>query len=262
MMRALWSSATGMAAQQKHIDVISNNISNVNTVGFKGSRADFQDLVYQVLRPAGTVNLAGAEIPTGIEIGHGTLLVATPTNFGQGTFRNTDNPLDLAIQGNGFFKVMLPDGKEAYTRAGTFNRDSEGRIVTVDGLLLAPGITIDANLTDVSITQDGAVQAKSPAEDNWTVVGNIELHIFPNPRGLHNTGRGLYVATETAGLAQSGTPGQGGFGFIQAKMLEMSNVQIVDEMIGLIVAQRAYEVNSKAIQTADEMLGIANNLRR
>jgi flagellar basal-body rod protein FlgG len=262
MMRALWSSASGMAAQQKHIDIISNNISNVNTVGFKGSRADFQDLIYQTLRPAGTINLAGAQIPTGIQIGHGTQLVATPASFSQGVLRETDSPLDLAIQGNGFFKVLLPDGKEVYTRAGAFNRDSEGRIVTPDGLLLHPGVTIDANLTDVRITQDGAVLAKSPAEDNFTPVGNIQLYIFPNPRGLHNMGRGLYAATEAAGVAQQGVPGQEGFGLIQAGMLEMSNVQIVDEMVGLIVAQRAYEVSSKAIQTADEMLGIANNLRR
>ena len=262
MMRALWSSASGMVAQQKNIDVISNNIANVNTVGFKGSRADFQDLVYQVFRPPGAVNLAGAEIPTGIEIGHGTQLVATPTRFSQGDLRETDSPLDLAILGSGFFKIQLPDGREAYTRAGTFNRDGKGRIVTVDGLLLDPEITIDANSADVDIRQDGTVLAKSSGEDQFSQVGSIQLYIFPNPRGLQNIGRGLYTMTEAAGDALLGTPGQEGFGIIQSKMLEMSNVQVVDEMIGLIVAQRAYEVNSKSIQTADEMLGIANNLRR
>jgi flagellar basal-body rod protein FlgG len=264
MMRALWSSASGMMAQQKHIDIISNNIANVNTVGFKGKRADFQDLIYQVLRPAGTTNQPGAEIPTGIEIGHGTHLVATPTRFRQGDLKETANELDLAIQGAGFFRVRLPDNSFAYTRAGTFNRDSDGRIVTVDGLPLDPEITIAANVTPngISITPDGTVNVRAPEDEAFSQAGRIELFLFPNPRGLEQAGRGLFLANDAAGDVQQGTPGRDGLGRVQSQMLEMSNVQIVDEMVGLIVTQRAYEVNSKSIQTADEMLGIANNLRR
>ena len=262
MMRALWSSASGMIAQQKHIDVISNNIANVNTVGFKGSRADFQDLVYQVIRPAGAINLAGAQIPTGIEIGHGTQLVATPTRFAQGDFKETEDRLDLAIQGDGFFRIKLPDGRKAYTRAGAFSRDSQGNFVTADGLLLDPPVRIPSEATETLITADGAVLIKNPGEIEFTQQGSIQLALFPNPRGLQHAGRGMYIPSEAAGDELLGAPGQNGMGTIQSGMLEMSNVKIVDEMVGLIIAQRAYEANSKSIQTADEMLSMANNLRR
>ncbi|MCH8294008.1 flagellar basal-body rod protein FlgG [Candidatus Poribacteria bacterium] len=262
MMRALWSSASGMIAQQKHIDVISNNIANVNTVGFKGSRADFQDLVYQVIRPAGAINLAGAQIPTGIEIGHGTQLVATPTRFAQGDFKETEDSLDLAIQGEGFFRIQLPDGRKAYTRAGAFSRDSQGNLVTADGLLLDPPVQIPSQATETLITADGAVLVKYPGEIEFTQQGSIQLALFPNPRGLQHAGRGMYIPSEAAGDEILGAPGQNGMGTIQSGMLEMSNVKIVDEMVGLIIAQRAYEANSKSIQTADEMLSMANNLRR
>jgi len=263
MMRALWSSASGMVAQQKNIDVISNNISNVNTAGFKRSRADFQDMIYRTIRPAGTINLSGAQIPTGIEIGHGARLVATPRMFAEGSLQETGNPLDLAIAGAGFYQVKMPDDTIAYTRAGNFNLDKNGRIVTADGLPLEPEIIIPPDVEQhISITNDGDVQVKQPGQTDGQSVGQIEIARFVNPAGLHGIGHSLFVQTEASGAPDVGKPGEKGLGTIEGQTLELSNVQIVDEMVGLIVAQRAYEVNSKAIQTADEMLGIANALRR
>jgi len=263
MMRALWSSASGMIAQQKNIDVISNNISNVNTAGFKRSRADFQDMIYQTIRPAGAINLSGAQIPTGIEIGHGARLVATPRMFSEGSLQETGNDLDLAIAGDGFFQVKMPDDTIAYTRAGNFSLDKDGRIVTADGLpLVEPEIIIPPGAEHIYVTDDGDVQVTIPGQTEGQSVGQIEIVRFMNPAGLHSLGHSLFVQTEASGAPNPGKPGENGLGTIERQTLEMSNVQIVDEMVGLIVAQRAYEVNSKAIQTADEMLGIANGLRR
>ena len=262
MMRAMWSAASGMVAQQKNIDVISNNISNVNTVGFKGSRADFQDLIYQIVRPAGTLNQLGTEIPTGIEIGHGTQLVATPTRFSQGDLKDTEDSLDLAIQGTGFFKIQMPDGQFAYTRAGAFTLDSARSLVTASGYPLDPSITVPAEASEILISEDGTVSIRLPGQIESNLIGNIQLSTFPNPRGLQHAGRGLYLPTGAAGDEAMGTPGKDGIGTLRSGMLEMSNVKIVDEMVGMIVAQRAYEANSKSIQTADEMLNAANTHRR
>ena len=261
MMRALWSSASGMVAQQKNIDVISNNISNVNTVGFKGSRADFQDLIYQIIQPAGTLNQERT-IPTGIEIGHGTQLVATPTRFAQGDLKDTEDTLDIAIQGEGFFRIRMPDGQTTYTRAGSFTLDGTGNLVTPNGLPLDPSLQVPPEAEDVMIAEDGTISTRAAGDIDPTIVGSIELALFPNPRGLQHAGRGLYKLTSAAGSEMLRTPGQQGAGIIRSGMLEMSNVKIVEEMVGMIVAQRSYEANAKSIQTADEMLGTANTLRR
>ena len=261
MMRALWSSASGMVAQQKNIDVISNNISNVNTVGFKGSRADFQDLIYQIIQPAGTLNQERT-IPTGIEIGHGTQLVATPTRFAQGDLKDTEDRLDMAIQGEGFFRIRMPDGQTTYTRAGSFTLDGTGNLVTPNGLPLEPLLQVPPEAEDVMIAEDGTISTRAAGDIDPTIVGSIELALFPNPRGLQHAGRGLFKLTSAAGSEMIRTPGQQGAGIIRSGMLEMSNVKIVEEMVGMIVAQRSYEANAKSIQTADEMLGTANTLRR
>ncbi len=262
MIRALWTSATGMMSQQLNTDVIANNLANVNTTGFKRGRADFQDLLYQTVRPAGTSNTAGAQIPVGIQVGHGSRPIAIQKMFTQGDYQETGNPLDLVIEGDGFFQIMMPDGSIAYTRAGSFKQDSQGRIVTSDGFMMKDQITIPQEAQDIAITSDGAVQALLPGQSTHQQLGVIELARFSNPAGLSSIGRNLYLSTAASGQAMTGTPGTNGFGTILQRSLEMSNVQVVEEMVNLIVAQRAYEINSKAIQTADEMLGIANNLRR
>lgn len=261
MIRALWTAASGMRAEQTAMDIIANNISNVNTIGFKRSRPDFEDLIYQVIKPAGVINIADAQIPTGIEVGHGTKLISTQRIFTVGDLQETGNKLDLAIQGDGFFKIKLGN-QIVYTRNGAFKVDAQGRIVTSHGLPLEPEIIIPKEATDIFISNDGTVQVKLPDQPDGVVIGRIELVKFINPAGLHNIGRGLYEETAASGPPITGKPGESGFGYIEQGMLEMSNVKIVDEMVGLIVAQRAYEVNSKAIQAADEMLNIANNLRR
>jgi len=262
MLTALWTAGTGMYAQQLNVDNIANNLANVNTVGYKRSRVDFQDLLYQTLRLAGAPSAAGTQIPTGIEIGYGVRPVATQKIFSQGDFQQTENPLDLVIEGEGFFQISLPDGTVAYTRAGAFKTDGDGRIVTSDGFPLEPAITIPAEATDIIIGTDGTVSVKLPGSPTPQTVGQIELAKFLNPAGLQPIGRNLYLETEASGSPILGTPGQDGFGTIAQGFLEMSNVRVVEEMVNLIVGQRAYEVNSKAVQTADEMLQIANNMRR
>ncbi len=262
MIRALWTAATGMRAQQLNIDVIANNLANVNTVGFKRTRADFQDLMYQTLRPPGADSTATTKIPTGIQVGLGTRVAALEKIFQQGSFKQTGNPLDLAIEGRGFFKVQLPNGEIAYTRAGAFKLDDQGRIVTSDGYPLDPIITIPPDAIDISIGEDGTVSVLQPGNTTYTQVGQITLADFPNPAGLRAIGRNLFLETDTSGAPTIGTPGQDQFGTIAQGYIETSNVDVVEEMVNLIVAQRAYEANSKAIQTGDEMLQIANNLRR
>ncbi len=262
MIRALWTAATGMRAQQLNIDVISNNLANVNTVGFKRTRADFQDLMYQTLRPPGADSTTTTKIPTGIQVGLGTRVAALEKIFRQGSFKQTGNPLDLAIEGKGFFKVQLPNGEIAYTRAGAFKLDDQGRIVTSDGYPLDPVITIPPDAIDISIGEDGTVSVLQPGNTTYTQVGQITLADFPNPAGLRAIGRNLFKETDTSGAPIEGTPGQDQFGTIAQGYIETSNVDVVEEMVNLIVAQRAYEANSKAIQTGDEMLQIANNLRR
>ncbi|MDI9450885.1 MAG: flagellar basal-body rod protein FlgG [Limnochordia bacterium] len=263
MMRALWTAASGMIGQQYKIDTTANNLANVNTTGFKKSRVDFQDLLYQTVRYAGTPVTAGAQIPTGIQIGHGVRPVATQRLFTQGTFQQTDNPLDLVIEGDGFFQVLLPDGSIRYTRDGAFKRDSDGRLVTSDGFPLEPEIRIDENALSINIGSDGTVSIQLPGQDEPEENSKkIQLARFVNPAGLKSDGRNLYSPTAASGPPIVGEPGLDGFGNLAQGYLEMSNVQVVEEMVSMIVAQRAYETNSKAIQAADEMLHTANNLRR
>jgi flagellar basal-body rod protein FlgG len=260
MLRGLWSAATGMAAQQMTIDVIANNLANVGTVGFKKSRSDFQDLMYQTIKQAGSETSAGTQIPTGIHIGMGTMPVGVQKMFMQGDFKETKNELDLAIEGKGFFKVLSSD-EELYTRAGNFKLDSEGNIVTSNGDRLQPDMTIPSDVVSISIDKTGTLTVFDHA-GTGTSLGVIEVHTFPNPAGLFSVGHNLYKSTDASGEAISGTAGSDGVGTIAQGFVEMSNVDVVEEMVAMIMAQRAYETNSKAIQTADAMLQIANNIKR
>ncbi|NLY11598.1 MAG: flagellar basal-body rod protein FlgG [Firmicutes bacterium] len=262
MMRSLWTAASGMVAQQFKIDTISNNLANVNTTGFKRSRVDFQDLLYQTLKYAGTPVTSGAQVPTGIQIGHGVRPVATQRIFSQGTFQQTDNPFDVVIEGDGFFQVLMPDGTIGYTRDGAFKVDGYGRLVTSEGFPLYPEVMISLDAVSISIGSDGTVTQMIAGSDEPVPAGEIELVRFVNSAGLKSVGRNLYAATAASGEPIAGTPGLNGFGELAQGYLEMSNVQVVEEMVNMIVAQRAYETNSKAIQASDDMLQTANNLRR
>lgn len=262
MMRALWTAASGMTAQQTKIDVISNNLANVNTTGFKKSRVDFQDLLYQTVRYAGTPSTAGATVPSGIQVGHGVRTVATQRVFSQGTYQQTDNPLDVVIEGDGFFQVLLPDGSIRYTRDGAFKLDADGRITTSDGFPIEPEILVPSDALELSISSDGTVTVMYPGDSEPQQIGELQIVRFVNPAGLQSAGRNLYMATAASGEPMIGTPGLDGFGTLAQNFLEMSNVQVVEEMVNMIVAQRAYESNSKAIQASDDMLQAANNLRR
>jgi len=262
MIRSLWSAATGMQAQTLNIDVISNNLANVSTSGFKKSRADFQDLLYQTLRSPGVSSSADTQVPTGIQVGHGVRPAATQKMFTQGEFQTTENELDMAIEGDGFFQIVQPNGETAYTRAGSFKIDSDGRVVTSDGFPMEPEITIPTDAISLSIGTDGTVSVLLANETEGTEIGQIELADFTNPAGLKSIGRNLYLPTASSGDATVGTPGEDGYGTIAQGYLELSNVSVVDEMVNMIVAQRAYETNSKTIQASDEMLQTATNLRR
>lgn len=262
MMRAMWSGATGMRAQEMNVDVIANNLANVNTSGFKKSRVDFQDLLYSTLRAAGTEVSTGLQIPTGIQVGNGTKPVATQRVFSQGDFMQTGNALDIVIEGDGFFQVMMPDGNTAYTRDGAFKIDSNGKIVNSDGFVMQPEITIPSDATEVTIGIDGTVTAVQSGQSSPQSLGSIELVKFVNPAGLKSLGKNLYGVTEASGDPITGTPGTEGIGMLTQGYLEMSNVKVVEEMVNMIIAQRAYEINSRSIQTADNMLQMANALRR
>jgi flagellar basal-body rod protein FlgG len=262
MIGALWTAATGMDGQQENIDVISNNLANVNTTGFKKSRVNFQDLMYQNMREAGSPNTQGSQIPVGIEIGHGSKVSATQKIFSSGSVQNTGNPLDVLIEGDGFLQVLLPDGIIAYTRDGSLKQDSSGRIVTSDGFPIQPEIYIPQDTESISITSDGTVTVKIAGTDQLQQLGQIQLARFSNPAGLKSMGRNLFLSTVASGDPINGTPGADGFGSVTQNFLEMSNVKVVEEMVNMIAAQRAYEVNSKSIQAADEMLEVASQLRR
>ncbi|GIX07885.1 MAG: flagellar basal-body rod protein FlgG [Candidatus Poribacteria bacterium] len=262
MIRALYSAASGMQAQELAIDTIANNLANVNTNGFKRVRVDFQDLIYQTVTTAGTLSGVGTEIPTGIQIGHGSRVAATQRLFTQGEFKQTDNELDLVIEGPGFFQVVNNDGEVVYTRAGSFKLDSQGRIVTSDGLPLEPQIIVPENAEQITISKDGLVQVKLPGIKELQEVGQITLARFANPAGLEAIGQNLFKSTTASGQPQIGTPATDGYGSLLQGFLETSNVKLVEEMVSMIVAQRAYEISSKSIQAADEMLNVANNLRR
>lgn len=263
MIRSLFIASTGMEAQQLNIDVISNNLANVNTVGYKRSRADFQELMYQDLKTPGTLSAEGAEVPSGIQLGLGVKPVAVQKIFLQGNFVQTGNNLDMVIEGEGFFQITKPDGEVAYTRNGAFKLDSGGRIVNSDGYALDPAITIPANTQTITIGSDGKISITQSGSKTPTQIGQIELARFINPAGLKAIGKSLFGPTGSSGDPVTGTPGgTEGMGTISQGYVEMSNVNIVEEMVNMIVSQRAYEINSKAVQASDEMLQIANNLKR
>jgi flagellar basal-body rod protein FlgG len=262
MMRSLWSAATGMTAQQTNIDVIANNLANVNTVGFKGSRVDFQDLVYQTYAEPGAAATEGTQIPTGVQVGLGTRYAAIQRIYSPGELRQSGNMLDAAIEGDGFFQIRMPDGRTAYTRDGAFKLDGQGRLVNSDGHPLDPEITIPADAAHVTIGSDGTVSASVAGQDEAQQIGQITLAKFLNPAGLSSVGRNLLLPTAASGEAVTGAPGSEGIGTLAQGFLELSNVSIIEEMVNMIVAQRAYEVNSKCIQVADEMLALANGLHR
>ena len=262
MIRSLWTSATGMQAQALNLDVISNNLANVNTAGFKKSRAEFQDLLYETIKPAGTPSSQNTEVPTGIQLGHGTRPSTVLKIFSQGNMENTQNELDLAIEGDGFFQITLPNGETAYTRDGAFKLDSEGRIVNSDGFAMEPEISIPTDALSISVGLDGTVSVLQAGESIPSEIGTIELARFVNPAGLISMGKNLFITSEASGDEMTGTAGEDGLGTLAQGFLEMSNVSVVDEMVNMITAQRAYESNSKAIQAADDMLQLANNIKR
>lgn len=260
MLRALYSSAAGMQSQQTNLDVIANNLANVSTTGFKKNKAEFQDLLYTNARAAGSDAGGGNQVPTGVQIGHGSRLVSTSKVFTDGDLTNTGSQYDVAIQGDGFFEVQLPDGSRAFTRDGALKALSDGRIATNDGLVLQGGWQpIPAGTTNISISATGEVTTTGPSGNSSF---RIQLTRFSNPAGLEAMGRNLFKETLASGTAEAGNPGENGFGTLQQSALEMSNVKVVEEMVNLIVAQRAYEVNSKAVQAADEMMQMSNNLIR
>lgn len=262
MIRSLWTSATGMQAQELNIDVISNNLANVNTSGFKKSRAEFQDLLYESMRPAGAASSAETTVPTGIQLGHGTRPSAVQKMFSQGDFQNTQNELDWAIEGDGFFQIELPNGDTGYSRSGEFKLDADGRIVNPDGFPLIPELTVPTDTISISVGLDGTVSVIQAGDATPVEIGNVQLARFVNPAGLRSLGKNLYSPTNGSGDEIIGTPGENGFGTLAQGFLEMSNVSVVDEMVNMITAQRAYETNSKVITTADDMLQMANNLKR
>jgi flagellar basal-body rod protein FlgG len=260
MLRALYSSAAGMESQQLNLDVIANNLANVNTTGFKKSKIEFQDLLYDTTRSPGAEQSNGNQLPTGLQIGHGSRAVATSKVFTEGELTQTGERLDMAIQGDGFFQVTRPDGTLAYTRDGAFKTSSTGQITTSDGLSVQSGFQpIAVGTTGVTVSPDGTVSTTS---STGTSSFQVQLYRFANPAGLQSVGGNLYIETPASGTPESGTPNQSGYGSLQQGYLEMSNVKVVEEMVNMIVAQRAYEVNSKAVQASDEMMQQANNLRR
>lgn len=260
MIGALYTAASGMNAQQANIDNIAHNLANVNTTGFKKSRVEFQALVYQQVEAPGTATSTETEAPVGTEAGLGTRVVAIARNFSAGNLRNTNNPLDLAIEGQGFFQVTLPGGETGYTRAGSLHLNGQGQVVTSDGYPLEPALTVPANATSVSISKDGIVSAMVAGESAPQQIGTIELAMFQNPAGLQARGGSIFVATIASGDPTTGTPGTDGLGTIAQGFLEDSNVSVVEEMVNMILSQRAYEANSRVIRAADEMLQQVNNL--
>ena len=261
-MRALSTAGTGMVAQQYNFDTIANNLANVNTNAFKQQRAEFQDLMYQTFRASGATNSGTARQPLPQQVGLGSKFAATTANFNQGPMQATGNPLDLALNGEGFFQIERPDGTTVYSRDGSFKRDSTGLLVTSDGFALSPSITVPAGATAITISEAGVVSALIPGTNEPTELGQITIATFANPSGLTRIGQNLFEAGGASGEATVINPGEQGAGRLQAGFVEGSNVQVVEEMVRMIIAQRAYEINSKAIMTADEMLGVLNNLKR
>jgi len=261
-MKALYIAASGMSAQERNVEVISNNIANMRTTGFKGQRAEFQDLLYQTHRQAGTVTSdAGTQVPVGIEIGSGVRTAATSRIMSQGSVEPTEKELDLAVRGEGYFVVNMPDGRTGYTRDGSFERDATGQLVTVDGYEIGPGINIPQNARSVSISQDGVVEAMLDNAGEPTQLGQLQLARFTNKAGLESIGNNLFVETAASGPAQVGVPGTQSTGNLLQGYLELANVDAVTEISDLIAAQRAYEMNSRVVSGADEMMAATSQLR-
>jgi flagellar basal-body rod protein FlgG len=254
MMRALSISKTGMEAQQTQLDTISNNIANVATNGYKRSHAVFEDLMYQNLRQAGSNSSEQTALPTGLQVGLGTRAVATSRVFSQGNLTQTTNPLDMAVLGNGFFALQMPDGTTGYTRDGAFQVNAQGQLVSNNGYLVQPGITIPATATSTSVGADGTVSVTLPGQTLPQTVGQLQISGFVNPAGLDPKGQNVYTETAASGAPASGAPGSNGLGSLRQGFVESSNVNVVEELVAMITTQRAYELNSKAIQTADQML--------
>jgi len=262
MMRALNTAGTGMVSQQMNLDIIANNLANVNTAGFKGQRAEFQDLMYQTYRASGAATQGEARLPQSAQIGLGSRFSASATLFTTGSMSNTGNALDVAVNGDGFFQIQLPDGSTAFTRDGSFKTDANGLMVTSDGYALLPNITIPNGARALTISGEGFISAILPGNNDPEDLGQIQVAMFTNPAGLTRAGQNLYKGGGASGEPQIVTPGQEGSGTLLQMMLEGSNVQVVEEMVKMITAQRAYEINSKAIQTSDDMLSVLNNLKR
>ena len=259
MTQALWIAKTGLDAQQTRMAVISNNLANVNTVGFKQGRASFEDLLYQNVRQSGGSSSQDTLLPTGLSLGTGVRVVATEKLFTQGSALNTGNALDVTINGRGFFQVLKPDGELAYTRDGAFKTNDQGQLVTSSGYIVQPGLTIPDGAQSVTIGKDGTVTVKLAGQTSPSQVGVLEISDFINPAGLQSVGENLYVETAASGPTQSGTPGLNGLGILEAGTLEGSNVNVVAELVNMIETQRAYEMNSKAITTNDQMMQYINN---
>lgn len=254
MLRSLWIAKTGMESQQTQLDVISNNLANVSTNGFKRSRAVFEDLLYQTLRQPGAQSSQQTQIPSGLQVGTGSRPVATARNFSQGSLQQTGNSLDLAINGQGFFQIQMPDGTTAYSRDGSFQLDSNGQIVTPNGFPLQPSITIPANTVAISVGQDGTVTVTQSGVATPVQVGTIQVATFINNGGLQPLGQNLYQETASSGSPTPNTPGLNGAGLLNQGYVEASNVNVVEELVNLIQTQRAFEINSRAIQTSDQIL--------
>lgn len=259
-MRSLWTATTGMSAQTLNIDVISNNLANVSTSGFKRSRADFQDLLYQIMKVPGSPTSDDTRSPTGIQVGLGVKTGAVGKVFTEGDLIQTENELEVAIEGDGFFQVDLPNGNTAYTRAGNFKLDGDGRMVTSDGYPLQPEIVIPDDARQITISENGVVSALLGDETETTELGNIELVTFVNNGGLLAVGRNLFRETEASGVAVVGTPGTDGYGLLLQGFIENSNVNVVEELAQLITSQRAFEINSRVVSTSDEMMQTVTNL--
>ncbi len=254
MMRALWISKTGMEAQQNQLDATSHNLANVATNGYKKSHVVFEDLMYQTLRQGGAASSEQTQLPTGLQVGLGVRTVANSRDFAQGNLQQSSNTFDVAIKGNGFYNIQMPDGTTGYTRDGAFQVSSTGQLVTNNGYTVQPGITIPANAQQVTITADGTVNVTVPGSTAPVVAGQLQLSSFINPAGLEARGQNLFTETAASGTPNTGTPGSNGLGSVQQGFLETSNVNVVEELVSMIQTQRAYELNSKAISTSDQML--------
>ncbi|EGV30533.1 flagellar basal-body rod protein FlgG [Thiorhodococcus drewsii AZ1] len=259
MNQALWIAKTGLDAQQTRMSVVSNNLANVNTNGFKKGRAVFEDLIYQTIRQPGAQATQEAQLPSGLMLGAGVRTVATEKLFGQGGFVQTENSLDMAIEGRGFFQILMPNGELGYTRDGTFQLNANGEVVMSNGYALQPGLVVPENTQAITVGKDGTVTAQLPDQAAPVQLGNIQLADFINPAGLQPVGENLYLETAASGAAQQANPGQNGVGSVLQGALETSNVNMAEELVNMIETQRAYEVNSKAIAAADSMLQFVNN---